>query len=1019
VGAESFTLLAILEARDRASEIFAKVDESLDKFAGTAERAAGAAKGAGDSIDESLLKTASGADALELASARVSAAQERATRTAEEQADAERGLLEAHQAAAGAADDDVAAQYRLMEANERLAAASKENAAAQKTLSGAEKLQADTAKAVAAKNDEAAAAQTRAGKAGEKSGASFGKAGKIAGIMALGLGVAAGVMVKAAGNFQDSTQHLVTDAGETQGNLAMVRAGILNVSTATGTSAEAITAAMYHVESAGYHGAQGLAVLKIAAEGARVGGADLDTIGKTLTGTLNAYGMTSSNAGKQTHYAASMMNQLIATVGAGDMRMQDLASSLGNVAPVAAAAKIRFSDVGGALATMTAQNMSAQQATQDLRHTILSLQSPNKVAQKELGALGLSATDLSKNMGKRGLAATLNMVATAAKQHSGALGQTYTQAMYKAMGGTTGLTTALMLTGGRLSTFQHNAATVAAAARKGGDTVDNWGKIQSTFNFKLDQAKTGVENTGIAIGTALLPAVTAILSAVTKVVIPIAEWTAKNKTLTEILFVGVAAIAATIAVIAGAAKAYKAVKGAIDDVGKAANAAMGLLKKLGIISGESSGEQAAAADAAAAEQEADAGAVAVANEEGAAESSSSWLASMGQQAAAGVSWAAQSVAKVAVVVARNVAGAAATAASWAASAAGMAVQGAVWAAQSLAKVAVVVAGNIAGALATAAAWVAANAVMLLGIGLVVAAVAGAVYEIVTHWHDIVHGVEVAWDDVYDFISKIISDVISFVKSHWTLIVGLVAGPLGLAVTQIVRHWDDIKHWFSDGVQFVQHVLSWFTGLPGMFGRWIAGAASAVWNAGTRFLAWYSSLPGKILGWLSGLPGQMVSIGAGIVQGIWNGISGAAGWLMSKIEGFASSIISGIGSALGISSPSKKTYPHGMYLGMGLGNGLIASIPYILGAARRVAGSALSATAGLGAGGAAAGSALAASAVAPAGGGYGGGGGITVVIDVHGNTVMSDSDIDKLTAKIGRQVASQLLPAAGRKISIRG
>jgi SLT domain-containing protein len=44
-----------------------------------------------------------------------------------------------------------------------------------------------------------------------------------------------------------------------------------------------------------------------------------------------------------------------------------------------------------------------------------------------------------------------------------------------------------------------------------------------------------------------------------------------------------------------------------------------------------------------------------------------------------------------------------------------------------------------------------------------------------------------------------------------------------------------------------------------------------------------------------------------------------------------------------------------------------------------------------------------------------GGGTTVVIDVHDNTVMSNSDIDRLVDKIGKRVATQLLPAGGTRI----
>ena len=434
---------------------------------------------------------------------------------------------------------------------------------------------ADAAKGAAGAQSETALASDAAAAKSAKAGGMWAGMGAKVKMALLGIAIAAGLAVNAAGKYQDTSTHLVTDAGESAKNLAMVQQGMLAVSAATGTSSAEIVNGMYHVESAGYHGAQGLAVLKIAAEGAKVGGADLDTVSKSLTGTLNAYGMTSTNAGKQTGYATTMMNELIATVGAGDMRMQDLASSLGNVAPVAASAKVSFSDVGGALATMTGQNMSAQQATQDLRHTILALESPNKVAQKEMANLGLSASDLSSNLGKRGLAATLQMVTEAAHAHAGAMGQTYTQAMYKAMGGTTGLTTALMLTGSRMSAFRGNAATVTDAARKGGDAVANWSTIQGTFAFKTAQAKASVEAAGISLGMVLLPAVSAILG-------PLAHFLsviAGNKTASIAFAVVVGGI------LAGAlgvklAGAFKDVKAGVEGF---AGGIEWLLTKLGIL----------------------------------------------------------------------------------------------------------------------------------------------------------------------------------------------------------------------------------------------------------------------------------------------------------------------------------------------------------------------------------------------------------------------------------------------------
>ena len=372
-------------------------------------------------------------------------------------------------------------------------------------------VEADLGRLDAAAAESAAAQEAAAARSAKSSGVWAGAGDKLK-MALLGIGIGAAVAVNAAGKYQDASTHLVTDAGESASALRMVQQGMLAISAATGTASADVVNGMYHVESAGFHGAQGLAVLKVAAEGAKVGGADLDTVSKSLTGTLNAYGMSSKNSAEQTRLATSMMNQLISAVGAGDMRMQDLASSLGNVAPVAAAAKVSFAQVGGALATMTAQNMTAQQATQDLRHLIVSLENPNAVARKEMTALGLSASDLSANLGKRGLASTIQMITDAARQNAGALGQTYTQALAKASGGTTGLTVALMLSGSRMDTFKGNIATVAAAAAKGGAAVDNWGAIQQTFAFKTAQAKASVEAMGISLGMALLPAVTAVLA---------------------------------------------------------------------------------------------------------------------------------------------------------------------------------------------------------------------------------------------------------------------------------------------------------------------------------------------------------------------------------------------------------------------------------------------------------------------------------------------------------------------------
>lgn len=61
---------------------------------------------------------------------------------------------------------------------------------------------------------------------------------------------------------------------------------------------------------------------------------------------------------------------------------------------------------------------------------------------------------------------------------------------------------------------------------------------------------------------------------------------------------------------------------------------------------------------------------------------------------------------------------------------------------------------------------------------------------------------------------------------------------------------------------------------------------------------------------------VVNIGKNIVTGIWQGIQNAKSWLMSKVRGFAKSILNGIKGALGIHSPSTEFAIVGKYSVLG-------------------------------------------------------------------------------------------------------
>lgn len=251
----------------------------------------------------------------------------------------------------------------------------------------------------------------------DKIAESLAKVGKV--VALAGVGVAA-VSVKMAGDWQASMIKLVTSAGETgnvvngklMGPIKQVSDGLLNMAVSTGTSAKSLGDAMYYVESAGFHGANGLKVMKIAAEGARAEGANVTTVADALTTALH-------DMGKGADYSVPMMNMMIRAVASGKMSMEDFSASLSAMLPQAAAAGISFSDVAAAEATLTVAGNTAQNSAQMLGHTIASLQSPNAIAVKAMATFGLSTMDLKEHLGQRGLLGTMGEIDQAIMNHLG------------------------------------------------------------------------------------------------------------------------------------------------------------------------------------------------------------------------------------------------------------------------------------------------------------------------------------------------------------------------------------------------------------------------------------------------------------------------------------------------------------------------------------------------------------------------------------------------------------------------
>jgi hypothetical protein len=130
-------------------------------------------------------------------------------------------------------------------------------------------------------------------------------------------------------------------------------------------------------------------------------------------------------------------------------------------------------------------------------------------------------------------------------------------------------------------------------------------------------------------------------------------------------------------------------------------------------------------------------------------------------------------------------------------------------------------------------------------------------------------------------------LLRWLRANWPLIVGILTGPVGLAVVLILRHWNTIKAGIANAV--------------GAVGRTITGAWGAVWRTAVSIA---TSAGGSII---NGLKGGMMAA-----------IRGIGGWVKSAV---VDPIVGAVKHFFGIRSPSTVMEGIGGNLVQGLMRGL--------------------------------------------------------------------------------------------------
>jgi TP901 family phage tail tape measure protein len=363
-----------------------------------------------------------------------------------------------------------------------------------------------------------------------------------------GLGVAA---TKIAMDFQAGMANVATLIDTNTESVDAMGASILEMSRRVPVGISDLTASLYDVRSAGVSAADQFKVLEASAKLGVAGIGTTKQANDLLTSSLNAFGISASDAG-------SAANAIFTTVKSGKTTIEGLAQGFGAVAPAISAAGIKLDDYLSNVAAMTAVGTPAATVYTQLKAVVSGLTRETTKSRKVFGALG--AKDFPDLVAKSGgLQAALTKI-------KGELGGD-TAKMLELVGSTDALTAMLALTG-----TQAGMSQAALADMRSG--VDNLGpafqKQSATGAAAMQRSKNAIEASAISIGTKLLP----VVERMAKIAEDAAGWfeslgeDGQNSALMLAAAFAIAgpamtAVGGAITVIGGLAKAWQSVTAAI------------------------------------------------------------------------------------------------------------------------------------------------------------------------------------------------------------------------------------------------------------------------------------------------------------------------------------------------------------------------------------------------------------------------------------------------------------------------
>lgn len=299
----------------------------------------------------------------------------------------------------------------------------------------------------------------------------------------VGAGVAA---AKMAGDFEGSLNKVSTIADSTVLSLDEIRDGTLKLSSEMGIAGTEINEALYQAISATGDTANALSYVEVAAKAAEGGFTDVTTSIDGLTTVMNAYGLQGTEA------MQSVSDQMLMAQNYGKTTFGEMASSIGNVIPIASALNVSTGELFASIATLTKNGIQTSQAITGLKGAYSNILKPSKQAAELAAELGLEFN--SAHLQSVGWAQFLTEI----NEKTGGSADS----MATLFGSVEGLNAVTVLA---TSGAQDFAGALDAMAGSAGATQEAYDKMNQGFNDTFGDMLINLQNLGIQFGEVLLP----------------------------------------------------------------------------------------------------------------------------------------------------------------------------------------------------------------------------------------------------------------------------------------------------------------------------------------------------------------------------------------------------------------------------------------------------------------------------------------------------------------------------------